>query len=222
MIRSRDWVESAFGKFAWEDDPGRRGAVRILGEWERRNIVPLDPPFELRDGRGRPLSTIRCHRLVAPALGRVLADLMRRNLCHLVNTFDGCFVARHMGWDPRRSLSRHAWGIAVDVNARMFPYGPEAAQNRRLVDALKRQGFAWGGEWRTPDPMHFEIVDLAQPARPLRIVVDGERVVDGFMYEGRAVAPIREVAEAIGARVEARVSAGEVEVMTPGYKPEQG
>ena len=68
--------------------------------------------------------------------------------------------------------------------------------------------------------MHFEIVDLAQPARPLRIVVDGEHVVDGFIYEGRAVAPIREVAEAIGARVEARVSAGEVEVFSAGYTPE--
>jgi hypothetical protein len=220
VIRSSDWVESAFGRFAWEDDPKQRGAITILGEWARQAIVAVAPPFELRDGRGRPLSTIWCHRLVAPALGRVLADLMRRNLCHLVNTFDGCFVPRHTQWNPEKALSRHAWGIAVDVNARLFPYGSKATQNRRLVEAFKRQGFAWGGEWRTPDPMHFEIVDLAQPARPLSIVVDGKRVVDGFMYEGRAVAPIREVAEAIGARVTARIAEGEVEVMTPGYEPE--
>jgi len=221
VIRSRDWVESTFGRFAWEDDPERNGAVRILGEWERRNIVRVAPPFELRDGRGRPISAIRCHRRIASALTRVLTDLKRRNLCHLINTFDGCFVPRHMGWDVTRALSRHAWGIAVDVNARMFPYGSEATQNRRLVEAFKRQGFAWGGEWRTPDPMHFEMADLAQPARALSIIVDGEQVVEGFMHEGRAVAPIREVAEAMGARVNARIAQGEVEVVSPGYRPEQ-
>ena len=220
MIRSRDWVESTFGKFAWEDDPERKGAVRVLGEWARRNIVSIAPSFEVRDGRGRPISLIRCHRLIAQALSRVLADLKRRNLCHLMNTFDGCFVPRHMGWDPDRGLSRHAWGIAVDVNARMFPYGSDATQNRRLVEAFKRQGFAWGGEWQTPDPMHFEIVDLTRPARPLSIVVDGNRVADGFLYQGRAMAPIREVAEAVGARVEARIADGEVEICSPGYSPE--
>ncbi len=220
MTRSRDWVEKTFGRFAWEDDPEQRGAVRILGEWERKNIVSVAPPFQLRDGQGRPVSAIRCHRLVMEALARVLRDLGRRNLCHLVNTFDGCFVPRHKTWDPRRSLSRHAWGIAVDVNARMFPYGSHSRQNPRLVEAFRRQGFAWGGEWRTPDPMHFEVVDLAHPARPLAISVDGERVVDGFLYEGRAVAPIREVAEAVGAHVEARISEGEVNVYSPGYSPD--
>jgi hypothetical protein len=150
----------------------------------------------------------------------VLADLKQRNLCHLINTFDGCFVPRHMSWDPKRGLSRHAWGIAVDVNARLFPYGSTAKQNARLVEAFKRQGFTWGGEWKTPDPMHFEVVDLTQPARALSIMIDGEHVVDGFMHEGRAVAPVREVAEAIGARVSARIAEGEVEVFTPGYEPD--
>ena len=220
MIRSREWVEKTFGRFAWAEEPEQRGAVRILGEWVRQNIVAVSAPFELRDGGGRPIAAVHCHRLIAPALGRVLADLKQRNLCHLINTFDGCFVPRHMSWDPKRGLSRHAWGIAVDVNARLFPYGSKAKQNGRLVEAFRRQGFTWGGEWKTPDPMHFEVGDLTQPARALSIMIDGEHVVDGFMYEGRAVAPVREVAEAIGARVSARTAEGEVELFTPGYEPD--
>ena len=216
MVRSADWVESTFGRFTWRDHPTKRGLIEVLGEWPRRNIVSFPPPFELRDGRGRPLSTVRCHHLVVPALRRALADLSARGLAHLINTFDGCFVPRHMGWDPNRPLSRHSWGIALDVNARQFPYGSRARQNPRLIAAFARQGFAWGGDWRTPDPMHFEVVDLARPARSLDILVDGERVAAGFLYDGRAVAPVREVAEALGAAVEARIPEGEVEIHSPG------
>jgi hypothetical protein len=219
VTRSTEWVESTFGRFAWQDDPAKRGAVEILGEWERRNIVSVVPPFELRDGRGRALSVIRCHRLIAPTVTRALEDLKQRNLCHLINTFDGCFEQRHMGSDPGRPLSRHSWGIAVDVNARLFPYGSEAKQNPRLIETFARQGFAWGGEWRTPDPMHFEIVDLAQPARTIEVFVDGEPVAAAVLHDGRALAPVREVAEALGARVEARIAEGEVRLFTAGYEP---
>jgi hypothetical protein len=212
VVRSQEWVEARFGRFAWRDDPDRHGAIEILGEWPRRNIVSVVPPFGLCDGLGRGLPVVHCHRLAASALERALDDLAVRGLAHLMNTFDGCFVPRHMGWNPKRALSRHSWGIAVDVNARMFPYGSRARQDSRLLRAFERQGFTWGGRWRTPDPMHFELVDLSQPARPLEILADGERIVSGFLHDGRAVAPVREIAEYLGASVEARIADGEVEI----------
>lgn len=184
-----------------------------MGAAEHRLLFA--PPFELRDGNGRPIRTIRCHRLIGSALKGALGELAARQLGHLVNTFDGCFMPRHMGWDPRRPLSRHAWGIAVDVNARQFPYGSGARQEARLIAAFARHGFTWGGDWRKPDPMHFEVVDLAQPARPLEVLVDGHKVAAGFLHDGQALAPVREVAEALGARVEARLEAGEIEVHSP-------
>ena len=215
MVRDTAWVESTFGRFAWRESAGQRGAIEILGEWPRHNIVSLAPPMALRDGRGRPLRVIRCHRLIATPLRRVLVELADRELGHLINTFDGCFVARHMSWNPQRPLSRHAWGIAVDVNARLFPFGSQARQDDRLISAFARQGFAWGGDWRTPDPMHFEMVTLPQLDAALDILLDGERLTGGFMHEGRAMAPVREIAEALGATVEARVQEGEVEIHTP-------
>jgi len=214
MVRDQEWVERTFGTFARRDDPATKGRVLILGEWERQNIVSLTPPFELRDGRGRPISAIRCHRLIAPALTRVLEDLKARALCHLINTFDGCFEPRHMSWDPKRALSRHSWGIAVDANARLFPYGSHSKQDERLIAAFARQGFTWGGEWKEPDPMHFEVVDLAAPPQMIGIFVDGEKVADGLLRDDRVVAPVREIAEALGGKVRLRLGTGEIEIQT--------
>ncbi len=219
MIRSKDWVEKTFGRFAWENDSERPGAIKVLGEWERQNIVSLAPPFALRDSRGRPLSVIRCHRLIAPALTRALSELKRRNLCQLINTFDGCYVPRHMSWNLKRPLSRHSWGIAIDLNARLFPLGSKEKQNARLIEIFAKQGFTWGGEWKTPDPMHFEIVDLAQPAREMQILLDGELLTTGVLHDGKTLAPVREIAQALGARVEARMTTGVVKIFTPDYEP---
>jgi hypothetical protein len=213
MVRQADWVESTFGRFGWREAPRRPGAIEILGEWERTNIVSFAPPLALRGPGGKPVKEIRCHRLVVTPLRRTLIELQRRELGHLINTFDGCFVPRHTRWDTDHPLSRHTWGIAVDVNARLFPFGSRAKQNEHLVAAFRRQGFASGGEWRNPDPMHFEMVKLPQLADDLEILLNGERLTCGFMQQGRAMAPVREIAEALGATVEARLEEGEVEII---------
>jgi len=208
--RDRRWVERTFGRFAWRDRRRPRGAIEILGEWEGENIVAMRPPLALTDGRGRPVNRIRCHRLIAAPLQRALEELAEAGLSHLINTFDGCFVARHMCWNPRLPLSRHSWGIAVDVNARLFPYGSHEKQDGRLVRAFERQGFVWGGRWRTPDPMHFEMAEVPDMRQRVRILLDDEHVSDGRLEEGTVVAPVRKVAEALGCLVEARLEEGEV------------
>jgi len=164
MPQSRSWIEKQFGRFDWQDDPKHRGAIIIPREWILANTTRIEPAFALRDGLGRPLSSIPCHKLLAPLLMAVLVDLQDRVLCHLINTFDGCFVPRHMSWDPARSLSHHSWGIAVDVNAHLFPYASRGKQDAQLIAAFRRRGFEWGGDWSTPDPMHFEIVSVQKPA----------------------------------------------------------
>lgn len=214
QVRRTDWVEQHFGKFGWKDDPARSGAILILGEWERQHIVSLPSPFMIADARGRPAKDIRCHRLIMVPLRRALEELAREKLQHLVNTFDGCFVPRHMSWDKQRGLSRHSWGIAVDLNARLFPLGSRQKQDERLIAAFARQGFAWGGDWQTPDPMHLELIHLPDPSQQLEILVDGEKVATGSLCEGRAMAPVREIAEALGARVVPRIANGLVEIVT--------
>ena len=55
--------------------------------------------------------------------------------------------------------SNHSWGLAIDLNAQDWPMGQ--SRNRPpqwLVDIMATHGFAWGGKWRRPDPMHFEFM----------------------------------------------------------------
>lgn len=68
------------------------------------------------------------------------------------------------GWSPRKkmnrpeaSLSMHAYGIALDINPAQNKVGTRGNIPDKWVEAFKYEGFIWGGDWKTPDPMHFEI-----------------------------------------------------------------
>lgn len=72
-------------------------------------------------------------------------------------------------WVPRfvrgskRTLSSHAYGTAFDINApqnwiRARPASVGAKGSvRELVPIAEAYGFMWGGDFRRPDGMHFEI-----------------------------------------------------------------
>ena len=213
-------IETLFGPLPYRDDPHRTGAIVIAADWIARNIVHIISPFPLRDGNGAPVKQIACHHRVAPRLAAVLADLLTAKLTPF--TWDGCLVPRHMLWDPKRGLSRHSWGIAVDVNARSFPYGSAKRQDPRLVEAFARHGFLNGADWSTPDPMHFEISDAILSAvkdlgsagetpapvewRPdggdseatLHITLDGRPLpTPGRLIDGVSYLPARAIAEAL-------------------------
>jgi hypothetical protein len=104
------------------------------------------------------LGQVTCHReLIGPAR-RALGSLQRRGLSRLVDPGDyaGCFTPRRIPGSG--SLSLHAYGLAIDLNASENPQGAEPRMDRRVVAAFEREGFTWGGRWPTaPDGMHFEL-----------------------------------------------------------------
>jgi hypothetical protein len=89
-----------------------------------------------------------------------LSELEDAGLTSLVDPaqFGGCYSPRLIG--PGLGLSRHAWGIAVDVNVASNPLGGASTQDERLVEVMRHWGMAWGGEWLRPDPMHFEYLSV--------------------------------------------------------------
>ncbi len=115
--------------------------------WVAANIVDAEVPI---------LGTVRCHRLLVPALLGAMAELEQRNLAFLVDPagFRGCWNARFIA--GRRDPSRHAWGAAVDLNFATSSTGLESAQDARLLDVMERWGFTSGHDWLIPDPGHFE------------------------------------------------------------------
>src|ERR687896_2747516 len=122
--------------------------------------VTLDPGFLRRHivtRRVPLLGDVTCHRRMIPALRSALAGLQRRGLGHLVDPaeYAGCYAPRRI--QPSGTLSLHAWGLAVDLNAASNPLGGESSQDPRLVRAMERQGFSWGGDFpAVPDPLNLE------------------------------------------------------------------
>lgn len=138
-------LKQALGEFVVRDGPGRD--VEVDPAWVARSITTGTVPV---------LGRVRCHRAVLPVLGRVMGELEQAGLAHLVDpaTYAGCFVARRTA--PGQPLSHHAWGAALDLNVDGNPRGSFSTQDPRLVEALTRRGFTWGGAWLVPDPAHYE------------------------------------------------------------------
>jgi hypothetical protein len=126
------------------------GTIEIHGDWASRNIVPVDIP-----GMG----TTRCHKAMVPQLMAALREIHEAGLYgHFdPSQFGGCWVPRHIMWNPSRGLSMHAWGLAIDFNVSTNMYGAEPQLHPGIVEIFKKWGFAWGGDWSTPDGMHFEV-----------------------------------------------------------------
>jgi len=55
--------------------------------------------------------------------------------------------------------SRHIDGLAVDIVPLKDGKPDWTNQDMRIVEAMKRAGFIWGGDWKTPDKPHFELRD---------------------------------------------------------------
>jgi hypothetical protein len=138
-------VKERFGEFAWR--PAGGGDFAQDPAWQAANLAT---------GRVPILGRVRCNRVLLPALAGAMRELERHNLAGLVDpaAFAGCWNSRLTRGGT--GASRHAWGAAVDLNVAGNPTGLASAQDRRLVEAMERWGFTWGGRWLVPDPAHFE------------------------------------------------------------------
>jgi hypothetical protein len=127
------------------------GTIQIDGDWVRRNIVRARVPIF----RGEVI----CHRLMIDQLRGALQEVADRGLASLidVNDYGGCWVPRHIDWDPSKPLSMHSWGLAVDFNVATNGLGQRPTMDPRIVEIFERWGFVWGGRWARPDGMHFEL-----------------------------------------------------------------
>ena len=134
-------VKARFGEFSLPSL--RRG--RPDPAWTRANLVTRTVPL---------LGRVRCHKLVVDQLGKAMADLERQQLANLVDVGDfrrdgGCWSPRLLRDARGGKLSRHAWGIAVNLKVNA---------DERLLRTMAQHGFVWGGDFARPDTTHFEWV----------------------------------------------------------------
>jgi hypothetical protein len=145
-------IKQRFGEFAYRPGPG--DGFDQDPAWQERNLVAVDLPI---------IGPARCHREVVGALAGALDEVSSANLAGLVDPdgFAGCWNARETR--AGTSVSRHAWGVAVDLNFGANPTGLASVQDPRLVAIFRRWGFTDGSGWLVPDAGHFEYVSPPSP-----------------------------------------------------------
>ncbi|MFQ3675982.1 MAG: M15 family metallopeptidase [Endomicrobiia bacterium] len=144
-------VEKLFGKFKYTDIGG--GRIKIDPLWVKKNIVKIKLPI---------LGVVEFHKKLKNQLLNIFKEINNKKLEKEIDTddyrrFGGTFVPRHILWDSKKPLSRHSWGIAIDINVSQNPYGKAPKQHPEIVKIFTENGFEWGGSWKIPDGMHFEV-----------------------------------------------------------------
>jgi hypothetical protein len=140
-------IKLLFGEFAARPDPSRPGYLQIDPAWVRTHIATERVPI---------LGRATCNVALFPQLRGAMRTIVAKGLANTIHSFSGCYAARYTNRDPTSSISHHAWGIAVDINAPTNVFGTTPHQDPRLVKVMERWGFIWGGTFIRPDGMHFE------------------------------------------------------------------
>ncbi|MCW2765185.1 MAG: hypothetical protein JWO11_1144 [Nocardioides sp.] len=109
------------------------------------------------------LGNVTCNKLIFPQLRAALIEVVQRGLADKIHPgeYAGCYYPRFIAGTT--SLSNHSFGLALDLNVPGNGRGTVGQMDRDVVSIFKKWGFAWGGDWRYTDPMHFEMNALVQP-----------------------------------------------------------
>ncbi len=106
----------------------------------------------------------QCHVQVVGDLEAALAEVAAAGLAGAIdvanaNAFGGCYVPRFSRVSGQIGfLSRHTYGMAFDTNTTTNCFGCRPRMDCGVVRIFRKHGFAWGGNFRRPDGMHFEWV----------------------------------------------------------------
>jgi len=107
---------------------------------------------------GKTVKTIRCHKLVAESLHRVLSEIARSSSSEVLTKYAGCFNLRPMRGGT--SLSTHSWGIAIDLdpgnNGNRVHWPCQAKMPIEVMESFSREGWLSAGAFWSRDSMHFQ------------------------------------------------------------------
>jgi hypothetical protein len=150
LVLPQENIKQRFGE--WAGRPGSGGFLEIDKTWVGKNIVTTSVPI---------LGRVTCNRRLIAPLKAAMHQLASHGQASVVHDYEGCYVAKFLLNDPSASISHHAWGAAIDINAAGSPYGAIPVQSRALIKAMEQQGFIWGGRFIIPDGHHFEYLHPA-------------------------------------------------------------
>jgi len=140
-------IKSDYGNFKYWEHPTLSGHIIPDIYWVASHI---------RYQKIRPFGWIYCHDLVVNHLWKIGLDLMTANCDIDMSHGAGCFVPKHINFKTDKPLSRHSWGIAIDFNIKDNPIGQIPKMDKKIISIFEEYHWFWGGNFKTPDGMHFE------------------------------------------------------------------
>ena len=153
-------TKAAFGEFAYLDTGGEY--LTVEESWKAAHL-PCGPVKTCRELIGPSLGiNARCHNAARAALSGALEEVYALGLAATIdvndtNKWGGCYVPRFIrGAGALGSISRHTWGQAFDINPTANCVGCVPVLDCAVVRVFRKWGFAWGGNFRRNDGMHFE------------------------------------------------------------------
>ena len=156
---------------AVNEDPGRiRNEalfVKMYGDCRKGDVAKKLRPVKWLPARGGGTVMATTVNGVAEQLAKVSADLEKLplDMMPFLMPSSGTYNCRTIAGTKR--LSVHAYGAAIDLNAKFGDYwqwtkpkdGKLTWKNRiplAIVEVFERHDFIWGGKWYHFDSFHFE------------------------------------------------------------------
>lgn len=142
-----------------------RGQFEPTAEYRRHLVkIPISdlPGFPPYADPSVKITGVTFHEKVAPVFLATWLELERRGLTERLRTYDGSITFRHMLWNYSNPVSLHAYGAAIDFDARWNAYGisPERMEiNREVLRCFAECGWECGAYWNPTDAMHFQWTD---------------------------------------------------------------
>ena len=144
-----------------EQAKARYGAI-VDGKWqdEAKWMVVYQTPQWFIDivtnsATQQPTKKIYMNKDITQAFGKALENLHSSGCYKELKTFDGCFQIRDIRGVPGQ-LSTHAYGLAIDFNAKENGLNKEPKLSKEFVECFTKEGFKWGGDFKRKDGMHFQ------------------------------------------------------------------
>ena len=142
-------VKKYFGDFQIKEKDGTW--IIVEPAWRNANIERKNMPI---------IGRATCNKIMWEPLLGALNQVIEEGLQNTLSKDEfqksgGCYAPRRINrFNAGGAISRHAWGIAIDINVK-------SGYHPRVVEIFNNWGFAWGGTWTSPDEMHFELRDLS-------------------------------------------------------------
>ena len=131
--------------------------------------IKLPYPMRIAWDTKAKVTTLRCHVLVADKLTAIFKEILEvygyEKIVELgIDLYGGCFNFRRMRGGS--SWSKHAWGIAIDLDPARNTLKETAKTARfarpeykQIIDNFYKHGFLSLGREKDYDWMHFELAN---------------------------------------------------------------